>query len=176
MFKGLSKFKYEYDIKLKPNAIPIAHVPRRIPLAIQSKLEMKLKELIKNNVIKKADDFSEWVNFIVTAEKKDSEKTLRICLDPRELNEWILNEQAYIPSFDDVASKLSGMKYFSVLDLKDGFWHVVLTKRSRNLCTFATPFGNYRFIRMPFGIKTAPSVFQRLNFDIFGDIGNVVIY
>lgn len=132
--------------------------------------------MIKNGIIEKADDFCEWVNFIVTVEKKDPNKSLRICIDPKELNEAILNEQAYIPTFEEVASKLNGMKYFSVLDLKDGYWQVQLTKQSRNLCTFATPYGNFRFIRMPFGIKSAPSVFQRMNFDIFGDIENVIIY
>lgn len=75
-----------------------------------------------------------------------------------------------------INSCLSDVEYFSVLDLKDGFWHVQLDEQSQNLCTFATPFGNFKFLRMPFGIKSAPKVFQKYNYSIFGDIKNVFTY
>lgn len=176
LFRGLGTFEKEYDIKLKKDAKPVAQAPRRVALNLKEKLNAKLHELIKNKVIEKANGYSEWVNHLVTPEKKDDKKSLRLCLDPSELNRNICDEHAYIPTFDDVTSKLNGMKYFSVLDLKDGFWHVKLSERSRKLCTFATPFGNYRFLRLPFGIKTAPSIFQRMNVDNFGDIENIIIY
>lgn len=137
---------------------------------------MRLNELERNGIIEKADERSEWVHHLVTVEKKDLEKTLRICIDPSELNKQILDEQSYLPTFEEFSASVNGMKYFSVLDLRDGFWHVRLAEESRNLCTFATPFGNYRYIRMPFGIKTGPKVFQRLNFANFGDIENVHVY
>lgn len=105
---------------------------------------------------------------IVIRPKKD--KSLRICLDPAELNDNILDENFLIPTLDDLTARLKGVKHFSVLDLKDGFWHVKLDEQSQNLCTFATPFGNYKFLRMPFGIKSGPKVFQRKNFEVFGDI------
>lgn len=161
---------------MKEDAQPIAHAPRRVPHCILNKLKIKLDELEKNKIIEKTDEYSEWVNYLVTVEKKDAAKSLRLCLDPQHLNKNILDEHAYIPTFDDVSSKLKDMKYFTVLDLRDGFWHVKLDNESKKLCTFATPFGNYRFLRMPFGIKSAPSVFQRLNYENFGDIPNVVIY
>lgn len=129
---------------------------------------------MKDRVIEKADQCSEWVNHLVTAEKKDGE--LRLCIDPQKLNECISDEHSYIMTFEEVSSKLNEMKYFSVLDLKDSYWHVRLSQKSRKLCTFATPFGNLRFLRMPFGLKTAPSVFNRMNFEIFGDIDGVMIY
>lgn len=167
-------FQHEYDIKLKENAIPIAYPPRRVPIGLKERLKEKLEQLVKDNVIERVNECAEWVNHLVTAEKKD--KSLRLCIDPQKLNENIIDEHAYIPTFEDVASKLNGMKYFSVLDLKDGYWHVRLSKNSRKYCTFATPFGNFRFIRMPFGLKSAPSVFQRMNYENFGDIENVLSY
>lgn len=176
MFSGLGCFEKEYKISIKEDARPIAHAPRRVPLALKNRLKKKLDDLVTQGIIERANGYCEWVNHIVTIEKKDTEKSLRICMDPRELNENICNEHAYIPTFDDVASKLNGMKYFTVLDLKDGFWHVKLDENSKKLCTFATPYGNYRFLRMPFGIKTAPEVFQQMNFENFGDIENVLIY
>lgn len=176
LFKGTGCFEKEYDILLKENAKPIARAPRRVPHAIKDKLKKKLDELCARKIIEKADGFNEWVHFLVTVEKKDAKKSLRICLDPKELNDSLCDEQAYMLTYEDVSSRLNDMKYFSVLDLKDGFWHVKLSERSKKLCTFATPFGNYRFLRMPFGIKTAPLVFQNMNFEIFGDIENVIIY
>lgn len=161
---------------MKKDAKPIAHAPRKVPLALKSKLKLKLNELERNGVIEKADELSEWVHHLVTVEKRDKEKSLRICIDPSELNKEILDEQSYIPTFEEFSSSVNGMKYFTVLDLKDGFWHVRLAKESRNLCTFATPFGNYRYIRMPFGIKTGPKVFQRMNVANFSNIENVHIY
>lgn len=139
-------------------------------------MKKKLDELESNRIIEKATGYCEWVNHLVTVEKKDAEKSLRLCIDPSELNKSIFNEHAFIPTFEDVSSRLNGMKYFSVLDLKDGYWHVKLDEESKKLCTFATPFGNYRFLRLPFGIKTAPGVFQQMNFENFGDIENVLIY
>lgn len=176
LFKGLGCFENEYKIELKEDAKPVAHAPRRVPLAIKDKLKNKLDELVLNGIIEKTNEFSEWVSHLVAIEKRDKEKSLRLCIDPIDLNKNILDDQSYIPTFDEFAAKLNGMKYFSVLDLKDGFWHVKLANESRNLCTFATPFGNYRYIRMPFGIKTGPKVFMRMNYRNFGDIENVLIY
>lgn len=176
LFKGLGTFKHEYDIKLKEDARPVAHAPRRVPHAIKNKLKNKLDDMVKNGIIEKVSGYSPWVNYLVTVEKKDADKSLRVCIDPQELNMNIENEHAYVPTYDDLASKLYDMKYFSVLDLKDGFWHVKLSPKSKDYCTFATPFGNYRFLRMPFGIKTGPSVFQNMNYAIFGDIEGVLIY
>lgn len=176
LFTGLGCFDKEYDIKLKADAKPIAHAARRVPQALKNKLKKKLDELVKNKIIEKVDDYSEWVQYLSVVEKKDVDKSLRLCIDPQELNENMADEHTQTPTFDEVSSKLANMKYFSVLDLKDGFWHVNLSPESRKLCTFATPFGNYRFIRMPFGIKNGPSVFQRKIFENFGDIPNIIIY
>lgn len=176
LFRGLGCFEGEYEIKLNENAQPVAHAPRKVPQAIVKKLQMKLNEMEENKIIEKSNEYSEWVNFLVTVEKKDENKSLRLCIDPKELNESIANEHTHIPTLDELSSKLAQMNFFTVLDLKDGFWHVKLTPNSQKLCTFATPFGNYRFLRMPFGIKTGPSVFQRKNYENFGDINNVLIY
>lgn len=154
----------------------MAHPPRRVPHAMKEKLKEKLVELEKANIIEKSKEFSEWVNFLVIVEKKNKERSLRLCIDPNELNKNIKNEHTLMPTFDEVASKLYDMKYFSIMDLKDGFWHVQLTEESSKLCTFGTPYGNYRFKRMPFGIKTGPNVFQRMNYQNFGDIPNTIIY
>ena len=64
---------------------------------------------------------------------------------------------------------------FATLDLKDGYWQIELDKESSLLCTFATPFGRYRFTRMPFGISSASEVFQKKNEATFEGISGIHI-
>lgn len=104
-------------------------------------------------------------------EKKDN--SLRVCLDPQDLNRAIKREHVQIPTFEDIASRLGGKKYFTILDQKDAYWQVRLTEESSYLCTFNTPFGWYRFWRMPFGICSASEVLQKQAYKIFGDIDGV---
>lgn len=138
------------------------------------KLRATLRAMEENGIIRKADRYCEWVSHIVIVEKRNS--SLRICLDPAELNRNIRDENYLLPTLSELTSKLIGAKYYTVLDIKDGFWHVESAEESRSLCAFATPFGNHEFNRMPFGIKTGPQVFQRKNEENFGDIENVSIY
>ena len=71
-------------------------------------------------------------------------------------------EYVLIPTLEEIQTKLTDKKYFTVLDLKDGFYHVNLDDKSSKLCTFSTPFGCYRFLRLPFGLNLAPEYFQKI--------------
>ena len=96
---------------------------------------------------------------MVAVPKKDGK--LRICLDPRDLNKAIRREHYPLPTIEDVATRLHGAKVFTVLDVSKGFWHVEMEDESSFLTAFNTPFGRYRWKRMPFGLCSAPEVFQR---------------
>ncbi|GFX37359.1 transposon Tf2-9 polyprotein [Trichonephila clavipes] len=82
--------------------------------------------------------------------------------DPRDLNKVIKREHYQIPCSDDIISKLEGKKIFSIVDLKDGFWHVPLDEVSSEICIFNTPFGRYKFNKMPLGIVSAPEIEKEL--------------
>ena len=86
---------------------------------------------------------------------------LRICLDPKGLNRAVQREHYPLPTIEDIAIHLHGAKFFTVLDVKNGFWHVALDEQSSFLTTFYTPFERFRWNRMPFGICSAPEIFQR---------------
>ena len=79
----------------------------------------------------------------------------------QDLNRAIQREHYPLPTIEDIATRLHGAKVFSVLDVRKGFWHIELDEPSSYLTTFHTPFGRYRWKRMPFGISSAPEVFQR---------------
>ena len=83
------------------------------------------------------------------------------CLDPQDLNRAIQREHFPLPTIEDVATCLHGARVFTALDVAKGFWHIELDEPSSFLTTFHTSFGRYRWRRMPFGISSAPEVFQR---------------
>ena len=83
---------------------------------------------------------------------------LRICLDPKDLNKAIFREHHMIPTLEEILPKLSGAKYFSIVDAKCGYWNVVLDQESSYITTFNLPFGRYRFLLVPFGPTPAFSV------------------
>ena len=108
---------------------------------------------------------TDWVSSMLVVSKPsteaDGESKIRICLDPRDLNVAIKRKHFPMPTIEEIATRLNGAKVFSVFDASNGFWQVELDEDSSLLTTFNTPFGHYRWKRMPFGIKSAPEVWQR---------------
>ncbi|XP_046142800.1 uncharacterized protein K02A2.6-like [Osmia bicornis bicornis] len=174
IFRGLGSYPYKYEIKLKEHAVPVVSPCRRVPFSIKDKLKSTLDSLERAGIIKKVNYATDWVNNMVIVEKPN--KTLRICLDSIQLNKSIKPEKFPIPTADELCNRLAGKEVYSVLDMKDGFHQVQLTEKSSEVCTFITPFGKYKYTRLPFGLSTAPEVFQRVNTIIFGDIEGVGIY
>ena len=81
-----------------------------------------------------------------------------VCLDPKDLNTAIKGSHYPLPTVDDVTSRLTKAKVFSVM--KSGFWQVKLSESSSFYTTFNTPFGRFRWLQMPFGLSSAPEVWQ----------------
>ena len=87
-----------------------------------------------------------------------------LCLDPRPPDVAIKQERHAIPTPCDVQAQLSGiLKVFTVVDMKDGYWHVKLSNKSSYNCTFNTPWCMKCFLRMPFGISSASEIKQKRN-------------
>ena len=105
---------------------------------------------------------------LVIVEKTNN--TLRLCLDPPDLNEAIEREDFKPPSYETISNTLNGCKVFSVVDMSNCYWQQKLTEESSFLCRFNSPFGRFRFKRMPFGISCAYEVAQKMVEKHFGDI------
>ena len=144
----------EYDMKVKDDIDPIVSTARKIPYAQREKVLKELNRMEKLGVIMKEDGPTEWVNPIIVVNKPNGQ--VRICMDPQRLNQALKREYYQIPTVEDIASKMPGASYYSKLDASSGFYQIPLSEESSKLCTFATPFGRWRFKRMPFGISSAP--------------------
>ena len=160
-FSGIGTFKnYRYHIELDPKVKPVIHPPRKIALSLQPKLERELDEMVKQVVIVPVDEPTDWVNSLVVREKPNG--SLRICLDPKDLNKAIKREHYPIPTADMVTNKLQGATLFSHLDGKSAYWNVELDEESSKLTTFNTHKGRFRYKKMPYGVSSSQDIYQRL--------------
>ena len=174
VFQGLGKFPGEpYKLRLKPDAVPAKHRPRRVPVHLQDAFHEEVERLVKIDVLEKVTEPTEWVNSFVIVEKViDSsnahspnhviKKSIRLCIDPKDLNEALEREPYYSRSIDELISMFAGAKVFTIVDMDKGYWQVVLHPESRKLTCMAFDIGRYQFKRLPMGSKIASDIFQRM--------------
>ena len=158
VFKGLGCLTGNYHIEIDHSVRPVQHAPRRTPVALKKRLKEKIDEMEQKGIIAKVDKPTAWISSLVAVVKPNK---VRVCIDPRDLNKAIQRPKYQIPTLEEILPQLAEAKIFSVLDAKDGFHQVKLNESSSHLTTFWTPFGRYRYLRMPFGISSAPEEFQR---------------
>ena len=163
VFEGeLGTLEGKQHLDVDPAVPPNIALSRRVPFAIKPKLKAKLERLTHIGVLMPVDEPTDWVSNLVIAMKESVD--LRLCLDPQQLNKALKRERYTLPVIDDVLPNLSRAKVFTKVDARNGYWHVQLDDESSNLTTFDTPFGRYRWRRLPFGVSVASEMFQkRLN-------------
>ena len=160
LFRGLGTLGEPYEIKLKRNSKPVSlFAPRRVPIPLRKQVQTELDQMEALGVISKVDIPTPWCAGMVVAQKPNG--AIRICVDLKPLNECVLREVYPLPSVDEILAQISGSKVFSKLDANSGFWQIPLAPSSRLLTTFVTPFGRYHFNKLPFGISSAPELFQK---------------
>ena len=138
----------------------------------QSTLKQHLRRrssLVKQGILEEVKEHTDWVNSYVIVEKDTGNhhspnhtvmKKLRICLDPRDLNEALEKEPYHSRSVDEITAKLKGMTIFTIVDFKKGYWMVVLHPDSRKLTCMALPFGRFQWTQLPMGTVVAQDIFQ----------------
>ena len=140
-------------------ATPVKLPCRQWPIAVRAKVKEEISRLEKMGVITKVDVPTDWISSLVVTMKANGQA--RLCIDPKPLNKALKRNEYPMKTIDDVLPEIQGAKYFSHFDMKNGFWHTVLDEESSFLTTFETPFGKYRWTRLPFGVSVAPEEFQR---------------
>eukprot|EP00105_Crassostrea_gigas_P044027 XP_019928175.1 PREDICTED: uncharacterized protein K02A2.6-like [Crassostrea gigas] len=172
VFEGIGLFQGECSIHTDPAVHPTVHPPRRVPLALQDKLKKELERMESLNIIQKVTQPTQWVSSLVVVEKPNGK--LRVCLDPKDLNRAILRPHYPMKTLEDVLPQLSKARFFTKLDARSGYWTIKLSEASSYLTTFNTPFGRYRYLRLPFGLKSSQDEFQRKIDECYEGLDGVV--
>lgn len=149
--------KIRHHINLSDET-PFKHRARPIhPQDIEA-VRNHIQQLLEAEVIRESE--SPFSSPIVVVKKKSGD--IRLCIDYRKLNTQTVKDSYALPNLEESFSKLTGSKWFTVLDLKSGFYQIEMEEVDKQKTAFVCPLGFFEFNRMPQGITNAPSTFQRL--------------
>lgn len=139
---------------------------RRLSPAEKIIVNAQVDEWLEQGIIRPSN--SDFASPVVLVKKKDGSH--RLCVDYRLLNKKIIKDRYPLPLIEDQLDQLQNAKFFSTLDLKNGFFHVRMNEASIKYTSFIVPDGQYEFLRVPFGLCNSPSVFQRFINAVFRDL------
>lgn len=137
---------------------PFKHRARPIHPQDLEAVRRHLRDLLASNVIRESE--SPFSSPIVVVRKKNGD--VRLCIDYRKLNLQTVKDAYALPNLEETFSALTGSKWFSVLDLKSGYYQIEVEEADKPKTAFVCPLGFWEFNRMPQGVTNAPSTFQRL--------------
>ncbi|XP_046328438.2 uncharacterized protein K02A2.6-like [Haliotis rufescens] len=161
LFTGLGKLKdVKVQLHIDKDVQPVAQQYRRVPFHVRKDIETQIKSDLERDVIERASGPTPWVSPLVVVPKPSSPGKVRVCVDMRYPNTAIKRERHNSPTLEELTTILTGAKVFSKLDLNQGYNQLELVEESRNITTFATHLGLFRYKRLNFGINSAAEVFQ----------------
>ena len=165
--------KGKYRIELTDKT-PIYQRPRRFAKPTSDAIEQQCEELQEAGIIEPSK--SPWSSPLVPIRKPDG--TIRLCVDYRKLNLVTVSDRFPMPNLLDAIYSLHGKRYFTSLDLVRGYYQMTIDPESREYTAFSTARGHWQFKRLSFGLKNAPSAFQRLMQQVLSEFSTeeVIIY
>ena len=153
-----------------PGAVPTFCKPRTVPYALREAVERELAKLEAESIISPTN-YREWAAPIVCVPKKDD--SVRICGDYRvTINPWLNGEQYPLPK----TAKLAGGQQFTKLDLSQAYQQVPLEENARHFLTINTHKGLYHYNRLPYGIVSTPTHFQKIMDQVLQGMEGVICY
>lgn len=172
---GLGTMKHVCaHLSLREGATPRFCRPRPVPFAIRESVGRELDRLEAAGILKKVEH-SDWAAPIVPVPKKDG--TIRVCGDFKvTVNPMLQVDQHPLPNPNELMATLAGGKSFTKLDLTAAYQQMLLDEESAKLVTLNTHKGLYKCTRLPFGVASAPAVFQRAMDSILQGIPYVACY
>lgn len=163
--KGYSH-KPVVNMLIPPTAQPL----RRVPLALLPKVKEEIDRMVRDGVLKPIDA-ADWLSNMVIAYKANG--AIRICADLTNVNAAIIPDRYPLPTIEELSQFFADSTVFSKIDLKWGYLQVRLNEAAQHLTSMITPFGVYKWLRLPFGLCSAPSCFQKIIAQILDGIDGV---
>ena len=166
--------KAKAKLVLVENAKPVFRPKRPVPYAALPIVEAELDRLEREGVIQHVN-YSEWAAPIVVVKKPNGK--VRICADySTGLNEALSMHQYPLPVPEDLFARLNGGAHFAKLDLSDAYLQIEVDDMSKELLTINTHRGLYQYNRLPFGVKSAPAIFQQIMDTMLAGLPGVAAY
>ena len=153
----------DFGIELHPSTLPISMTPHKMPPVELQELKVQLQELLDKGFIRPST--SPWGAPVIFAKKKD--KTLRLCIDNRQLNRVTVKNRYPLPRIDDLFDHLGGARVYSMIDLRTGYHQLRVRETDIPKTAFRTRYGHFEFTVMPFGLTNAPAAFMDLRHRVF---------
>ena len=174
--EGLGTLKgFKAKIYVDPDTPPRFSPARSVPFALRDKVNEELQRLQEEGTIEPVE-FAEWAAPIVAVLKRDR-NSVRICGDFSVTVNPVSKLDRYpIPKVEDLLARLSKGKHFSKLDLSQAYQQLPLEEDSKKYVVINTHRGLFRYTRLPFGISSAPAIFQRVIESILQGIEGVIVY
>ena len=161
-------------LHVQPKAVPKFHKARPVPFSMKEAIGQEIDRLESEGILEKVKH-SEWAAPVVAVPKANGQ--LRLCGDYKvTVNPVLMVDKYPLPKPEDLMSNLAGGLRFSKLDLSQAYLQIVLDQESRKYVTVNTHKGLYQYTRVPFGIATAPALFQRNMDTILQGVPNTICY
>lgn len=176
IFNGeLGAYRLEkISLPIDKNAKPVFFKPRPVPFAWKEAIEKDLQDLIENDVLEPVET-SDWGTPLVPILKPNGK--LRICGDYEvTVNQFLSDFKYPLPLIDEIFAALQGGELFTKLDMSNAYNQLILDEQSQLLCVWSTHIGTLKMKRLPFGVKPAAAIFQKVMETLLRDIPFVVVY
>ena len=147
VFEADGKLEGQLHLEVDNSVSPVVLPVRKTPIALKRPLKRELDRLTDKGILQPVHAPTDLVSSMVVATKRNGK--IRLYIDPKPLNKALKRSYYLLPVIDDLLPKLTNARVFTVVDAKNGFWHVHLDEHSSLLTTFGTPWGRYRWTRMP---------------------------
>jgi hypothetical protein len=145
---------------------PIAIPHRRIPSNQMEEVRAHIKQLLNQNIIRKSS--SPYAAPVVIVRKHD--QSIRLCVDYRQLNKKTIRDAYPLPRTEEALDTLHGTKYYTSLDLSQGYYQVATDERDIHKTAFRVGTGGlYEYLRMPMGLSNSAATFQKIMEACFND-------
>jgi len=152
-----------HEITTKVDSAPVNVRPYRLPEKHKEEVNRQITKMLDDDIIR--PNMSQWNAPLLIVPKKtyaSGKQKLRIVIDSRKLNDLTIGDSFPLPNITDILDQLGNAKYFSTLNLASGYHQIPMQEEHKKKTAFSIPYGHFEFNRMPFGLKNAPTTFQRL--------------